>query len=156
RRRAPRPERPDSGSLTMNRTLHATLLVASLGLVATACSHGRAETASRDESVPVRTVAVTDERMAPPVVASGMLSPKETVTLSFKIGGVVARVLVDEGQAVLAGDTLAALDLREIDAGVTRARSAAEKADRDLARARRLYADSVATLEQTQNAQTGL
>src|SRR5262249_21623492 len=78
------------------------------------------------------------------------------VTLSFKIGGVVARVLVDEGKAVRAGDTLAALDLREIDAGVTRARSAAEKADRDLARARRLYADSVATLEQTQNAQTGL
>jgi RND family efflux transporter MFP subunit len=45
--------------------------------------------------------------------------------------------------------------LSEIDAGVTRAHSAAEKAERDLARARRLFADSVATLEQVQNAETG-
>src|SRR5439155_922199 len=44
--------------------------------------------------------------------------------------------------------------LSEIDAGVTRARSAAEKGDRDVARARRLYADSVATLEQVQNTET--
>ncbi len=89
------------------------------------------------------------------MTAAGTLGPKEEVTLSFKVGGVVSRILVDEGRAVQAGDTLALLDLSEIDAGVVRARSAAEKAERDLARARRLYADSVATLEQAQNAQTG-
>jgi RND family efflux transporter MFP subunit len=62
---------------------------------------------------------------------------------------------VDEGQSVRAGDTLALLDLSEIDAAVVRARSAAEKAERDLTRAQRLYGDSVATLEQAQNAETG-
>jgi len=97
---------------------------------------------------------VTVERIARPVTATGMLGPKEEVTLSFKVGGVIGRVLVDEGETVRAGDTLAILALSEIDAGVTRARSAAEKAERDLARARRLYADSVATLEQVQNAET--
>ena len=65
---------------------------------------------------------------------------------SFKIGGVIARIAVDEGDAVRAGQTLAALDLREIDAGRRQgAERAPSKAERDLARARRLYADSVVT-----------
>ncbi|HEV8305315.1 MAG TPA: efflux RND transporter periplasmic adaptor subunit [Gemmatimonadales bacterium] len=99
--------------------------------------------------------AVTRERLAPPVVATGTLGPKEEITLSFKIGGVISRVLVDAGAMVSAGDTLAALDLREIDAAVTRAQSAADKAERDLARAKRLYGDSVVTLAQQQDAETG-
>jgi len=61
---------------------------------------------------------------------------------------------VDPGDVVRAGQVLAALDLREIDAGLTKARSTAEKAERDLARARRLYADSVVTLAQMQDAET--
>jgi len=124
--------------------------------LAAACARGGAQSAPPDEAIPVRTASVTTERLAPPVVATGVLAPKEEIALAFKVGGVVTRVLVDEGHTVRAGDTLALLDLREIDAAVTQARSAAEKAERDLARARRLYADSVATLEQVQNAQTGL
>jgi multidrug efflux system membrane fusion protein len=130
--------------------------LALLALAAAGCARSRAETPVVIEPVSVRTAPVRVERIAPPVTATGVLAPKEEVALSFKVGGLVARVLVDEGRAVRAGDTLAALDLREIDAAVTRARAAALKADRDLARTRRLYADSVATLEQLQNAQTGL
>ncbi len=130
--------------------------VAALALSAAACARSGADAPPPIESVSVRVAPVSVERLAPPVAATGILGPKEEVTLSFKIGGVVARVLVDEGRTVQAGDTLAALDLREIDAAVTRARTGAEKAERDAVRARRLYADSVATLEQVQNAQTGL
>jgi len=119
------------------------------------CRSGGAEAPPADAPRAVRVAAVTHERLAPPVIATGTLGPKEEVGLSFKVGGIVGRVLVDEGATVRAGDTLAALDLAEIDAGVTQARSAAEKAERDLARAQRLYADSVTTLEQVQNAQTG-
>ncbi|MGH7607880.1 MAG: efflux RND transporter periplasmic adaptor subunit [Gemmatimonadales bacterium] len=93
--------------------------------------------------------------LAQPVIATGMLGPKEEIGLSFKIGGIVDRVLVDAGARVAAGDTLAALDLREIDAAVARARSARDKAERDWARAKRLYADSVVTLVQLQDAGTG-
>ena len=53
-----------------------------------------------------------------------------------------------------AGQPLAALDLREIDAGVAKAMAGAEKARRDAARVERLYHDSVATLVQWQDAQT--
>jgi RND family efflux transporter MFP subunit len=137
----------------MNRTFLILLLPAALAT----CTRGRAEapTPPADTPVAVRVVPVSIERVARPVTATGTLGPKEEVTLSFKVGGVIGRVLVDEGQVVQAGDTLAALDLSEIDAAFTRARSPAEKAERDLARARRLYADSVVTLEQVQNAETG-
>ncbi len=126
-----------------------------LSLVVVACSRGRADSPPpADTPVPVRVAPVSIEAIARPLTATGTLGPKEEVTLSFKVGGVIGRVLVDEGQSVRAGETLALLDLSEIDAGVTRAHSAAEKAERDVARARRLYADSVATLEQVQNTET--
>ncbi|MGE5800860.1 MAG: efflux RND transporter periplasmic adaptor subunit [Gemmatimonadota bacterium] len=129
------------------------ILLVTLALAA--CGRGRADAPPAHDAVPVRVAPVTLDRVARSVAATGVLGPKEEVPLGFKIGGVIGRILVDEGQTVHAGDTLAALDLSEIDAGVTRARSAAEKAERDLARAQRLYDDSVATLEQVQNAQTG-
>lgn len=135
----------------MNRFALATLLLPALA----GCSRVRSEAAPADAAVPVRVADVRVAAVARPVTATGTLGPKEEVPLSFKTGGVVGRVLVDEGQTVRAGDTLAALDLGEIDAAVTRARSAADKAARDLARAQRLYADTVATLEQVQDAQTG-
>src|SRR3989442_629367 len=135
----------------MNRTFLPLLL----SLALAACGRGRAAAPPAGDAVAVRVAPVSVDWIAPPVTATGTLGPKEEVTLSFKVGGVVSRIFVDEGRAVRAGDTLAELDLSEIDAAVVRARSAAENAERDLTRAGRLYADSVATLEQAQNAQTG-
>ena len=131
------------------------LVVLLLPVVLDACARGNATTRPVDQPVVVRVAPVSMEKMALPVSGTGTLGLKDEVTLSFKIGGVVARILVDEGQRVRAGQVLAALDLGEIDPGVTRARSVAEKAERDLARGRRLYADSVVTLEQVQDAETG-
>jgi RND family efflux transporter MFP subunit len=82
------------------------------------------------------------------------VAPADEAALGFKIGGVIERIAVDAGDPVRAGQTLAALDLREIDASLTKARSGAAKAERDLTRARRLYADSVATLAQFQDSET--
>jgi membrane fusion protein, multidrug efflux system len=137
----------------MNRAL--SLLMLSLAIVG--CARGRAAVpgARTDDPVAVRVAPVTLEQVTRPVTATGTLGSKEEVPLSFKVGGVIAQLRVDEGQAVRAGDTLALLDLSEIDAAVVRAKSAADKAERDLARAQRLYGDSVATLEQAQNAETG-
>jgi len=132
----------------------AVSLVAVQTLAAAACSHQQAQRPARGP-VTVRVAPVRIERASPPITATGTLALKDEVPLSFKVGGVVARVFVDEGQPVRRGQTLATLEMAEIEAAVTRARSAAEKADRDLARARRLYADSVVTLEQEQNAETG-
>jgi membrane fusion protein, multidrug efflux system len=137
----------------MNRVL--SILLLSFGIAG--CARGRAAAPDAREKtlVAVRVGRVAFELVTRPVTATGTLGPKEEVPLSFKVGGVIAQMRVDEGQSVRAGDTLALLDLSEIDAAVVRARSAAEKAERDWTRAQRLYGDSVATLEQAQNAETG-
>jgi len=113
-------------------------------------------TASGDvvAAIPVKLAAVADEAAAQPVTATGVVALRDEIALSFKVGGIVAQVLAREGQAVRAGDLLAVLDLREIDAQVAKARSSASKADRDLARIQRLHADSVATRQQLDDATT--
>src|SRR5690348_2046992 len=120
------------------------ILTLLLSAVFTACGRGRAAApgARAETLVAVRVEPVAFELVTRPVTATGALGPKEEVPLSFKVGGVIAQMRVDEGQSVGAGDTLALLDLSEIDAAVVRARSAAEKAERDLTRAQRLYGDS--------------
>ena len=139
----------------MNRVVSILLL----SIAIASCARGRAAApppeAREKTLVAVRVGSVAFELVTRPVTATGTLGPKEEVPLSFKVGGVIAQLRVDEGQPVRAGDTLALLDLSEIDAAVVRARSAAEKAERDLTRVQRLYADSVATLEQAQDAETG-
>jgi membrane fusion protein, multidrug efflux system len=136
----------------------------SVVLVVAACGRGNASTAGRNKvatsgdvsaAIPVRLAPVTDDSVTQPVTATGVVALRDEVALSFKIGGVVAQVLAREGQVVRAGQLLATLDLREIDAQVAKARSAATKADRDLARVSRLYNDSVATRQQMDDATTG-
>ncbi len=89
-----------------------------------------------------------------PVMATGMLGTNTQVKLSFKTGGIIREIFVREGEAVTGGQVLAELDLSEIRAQVNQARIGLEKAERDLSRARNLYEDSVATLEQYQNARS--
>jgi RND family efflux transporter MFP subunit len=125
-------------------------------VLAAACGRSaKAEVTQGPDVVAVRTAAVAREWVTRPVEATGALHSKDEIELSFKMPGVIARVLVAEGQQVRRGQALATLDLREIDAQVMAARSAVTKAERDLARAEALYADSVATLAQVQDARTG-
>lgn len=115
-----------------------------------------AESASIDESVvPVKLTKIETVVRAEPIVASGLVSSAEEARLSFKIGGIINKTYVEEGQFVRKGQLLATLDLTEINAQVTQAQLAAEKSDRDLNRVKALYADTAATLEQMQNATTG-
>jgi len=126
-----------------------------LALAAACGGDAGAEVRQGPEVVAVRTAPVAREWVTRPVEATGALHSKDEIELSFKMPGVVARVLVAEGERVRRGQPLATLDLREIDAQVTAAQSAVTKAERDLARAEALYADSVATLAQVQDARTG-
>lgn len=133
------------------------VLLSSITLLAIACARSTATPSPRASwpAVTVRAAPVSDTVIARPILGTGTLAPRDEIPLSFKIGGVIARVAVDPGDAVLAGERLAALELREIDAGLAKARSGREKAERDLARAERLYRDSVMTLAQLQDNQTG-
>ncbi len=86
--------------------------------------------------------------------AVGTLAPRDEIRLAFKVGGIVERVHVDSGETVRKGQVLAELKRTEIDASVSQAAEAAEKARRDLERGRRLRADEVATEEQVENLTT--
>lgn len=111
--------------------------------------------APTDERIPVRTAAVQTRSFALPVHASGMLTSSAEQRLAFKIGGVIRQIHVAEGDVVRPGQLLASLDKTEIDAQVSQAEQALQKAERDLARVEGLYRDNSATLELLQNATTG-
>jgi RND family efflux transporter MFP subunit len=138
----------------MQRIAVQLLAVPGTLVVLSACQRGGAQELPTSEPASVRAEVVTRAEVTQPIRAAGTLGPKDEIALSFKVGGVIEQLTVDAGDEVAAGQLLARLDLREIDAAVTRAQSAADKAERDLARARRLYADSVATLVQMQDAET--
>jgi len=108
------------------------------------------------QAVPVRTAAVLTRFMSEPIRTSGILSSEAQVKLSFKTGGIIEILAVREGERVRQGQVLAALKLDEIQAMTGQAKEGHEKAMRDFERARNLYRDSVATLEQMQDAQTAL
>ncbi len=108
------------------------------------------------ETVKVMVQEINREKRMLPIRTSGRLASKAEIKLSFKIGGLVDQLYADEGQRVRQGTRLARLNLAEIDAQVLQAQSGLDKAQRDLSRAEGLYADSVATLEQVQDARTGM
>ncbi len=111
---------------------------------------------SADPATPVRTTQVQWETRTRPVSTTGTLSSKAEVSLAFKIGGFVDRILAEEGDRVREGQVLARLQMEEADAGVTQARIETDQAARALARMERLYADTVVTLAQLEEAQDRL
>jgi RND family efflux transporter MFP subunit len=122
-------------------------------LLLTAC--GSDEPMIEDAAlIPVRVQQPSMRRALPPIVLTGTLGAKEEIPLAFKIGGVVTRVAVDAGAAVRAGQVLAEISQTEIDAQVAAAREGRDKTQRDLTRIRALYADSVATISQLEDAVT--
>jgi len=126
-----------------------------LSTAMTTCSSDKNQ-GTPERPVPVRTNRVVQERISIPVHATGRLAPREEMRLSFKVGGIVQEINVEEGRSVKQADTLATLKLDEVAAQADRARSALEKAERDLERVRRLFADGAAALEQVQNAETAV
>lgn len=132
------------------------LMLAALAAFATSCSRAVSEERPAAAPVPVHVATVAHEAVALPVTATGTLAPKDAADLSFKVGGVVARVLVAEGDRVRAGQVLAALEQGDVEPAVARARAAAEKAERDHQRLVRLHAEGVVSLAQLEDAATAL
>jgi RND family efflux transporter MFP subunit len=127
-------------------------------IVLQACSSKASEKqpVPKTESIAVKLIPVQSTSGSARVEASGVLSTESEARLSFKIGGIVESVNVDEGQRVRKGQLLATLKSAEISAQVQQVKLAVDKAQRDFTRAQNLYNDSVATLEQVQNARTAL
>lgn len=106
--------------------------------------------------IPIKTATVQSLAMAGNISASGLVTTENQAHYSFKIGGVVSRIYVEEGQFFKKGQLLATLDETEINAGLNQTDLNVKKYERDYNRANNLYKDSVYTLEQLQNTKTGL
>ncbi|MDZ7739170.1 MAG: efflux RND transporter periplasmic adaptor subunit [Bacteroidales bacterium] len=137
----------------MNKTI---IIIASLILLIIGCRQEAAESRGNEKAVKVKLSHAIPCDYTVPVRASGMLATRKEMKLSFKTGGLIDLVNVHEGEYVQSGQLLARLNLSEISAERQKARTAHEKAIRDLERAENLYRDSVATLEQYQDARSAL
>jgi multidrug efflux system membrane fusion protein len=108
------------------------------------------------QSMRVKVVPVLRDTVALPLVIPGKLTAAAELKLGFKTGGIIRGIDAVEGANIGRGARIATLDTVEFVAYRNKAQTALEKALRDLARAQRLYGDSVATLEQLQNALSAL
>lgn len=113
-----------------------------------------ASVASDEGAVAVRVTDVKEGDFSMPVISSGLITTGTESRLSFKSGGIITSILVEEGESVTKGQLLATLDQTEIDAQVSQSKNNLDKIRRDLERVERLYKDSAATLEQFQNVKT--
>lgn len=132
------------------------LLAVCLSLVLLSCKENKEENIIPDDVIPV-SIMKPEKGMTNPVVhLSGQFTTEDESNLSFKNGGLIRAIYVKEGDAVQKGQILATLDMTEIETLNSQAQIALSKAERDYQRATNLYHDSVATLEQMQNAKTAL
>ena len=147
-----------------------TLLLFIMMLIAACQSEPQDQEISSSPRKEVKTVAATAYEYQETVYATGRLSSTEEAKLSFKTGGIIKQIYVREGQSVRKGQLLAELTLDEIKAqtqqanigkqqaeiNIDNARLALKLAQRDYDNALGLFQDSVATLEQLQNAEVQL
>lgn len=134
------------------RLIPALLATLALSLTLAACSAETPPTAPAAQ--PVRVVAVAAPDTGQNVTVNGLVAARDELRLAFKAGGVISRVLVDEGDAVRSGQLLADIATAEVDAQVTQAREQALKASRDLERAQNLFDRGLVARQVVQDAQT--
>jgi membrane fusion protein, multidrug efflux system len=136
---------------------HLLSLIA-LTIVLHSCSSKASEPKIKEaeKPIPVKLISIKEEAADNIIHVSGYLSTQDEVKLSFKTGGVIEKIFVKEGDKVRKGQLLASIKSTEISAQVQQVQLAMQKAERDYQRVQNLYKDSVATLEQLQNAKTGL
>ncbi len=138
------------------KRLTTTLLAFSLFGISCKSDNRESDTLYAGEVIPVKVAGIRFGETNNEVVATGLLTTENEARLSFKIGGVVDRILVNEGETIHKGQLLATLKTGEINSLLEQAKLGFIKAKRDYERATNLYRDSVATLEQLQNAKTAL
>jgi multidrug efflux system membrane fusion protein len=124
-------------------------------ILITACRHAEIKSDSSDR-LRVRITGLITESVNIPVHTTGILFTSEELKLSFKTGGIVAKIFVREGDKVRKGDLLASLNLLEINASVEQAKISYDKAVRDYIRAENLLKEGATTLEKKQNAETAM
>lgn len=123
---------------------HAFLPIVSI-LALTACHAEKDKNRSEVRPVAVRVVEVADKARTSNEEVVGTVRPKLRAVIEAKVSGKIEKLLVAPGQQVKAGDLLAQLDAREIQAKLDQALALRDQATRDLERARKLFEQKITT-----------
>ena len=142
----------------MTRASLGLVVLASLALLpgchaAEADAHA-AEPELAEGEPAVRLSDVVSGPVARPIHGTGVARLKSEADLSFKVGGVITALYVEEGALVRRGQVLARLDPTEVDAALRQAKEGATKADRDLDRVGKLAATGALPPSNLDDAQT--
>ncbi|HLR36747.1 MAG TPA: efflux RND transporter periplasmic adaptor subunit [Chitinophagaceae bacterium] len=122
-----------------------------------ACQHENTkQNTDTKDTILVNVIPVKKDTFSPIFKTSGYFTTNNETPLSFKNGGIVSHLYVKQGDRIKKGQLLATIYAAEVNAATKQANLALKKAKRDYQRAVDLYHDSVATLEQMQNAKTAL
>ncbi|HVO74800.1 MAG TPA: efflux RND transporter periplasmic adaptor subunit [Ignavibacteriaceae bacterium] len=117
---------------------------------------GSKEEKITDDIIPVKIVELKKEPVQKAINVSGVFTTDDETYLSFKTGGIIKSIYVNEGDLIKKDQLLASLELNEIQAQVSQASAGYDKALRDFKRVQNLFKDSAATQRQMDDAQTGL
>ncbi|MFD2742255.1 MULTISPECIES: efflux RND transporter periplasmic adaptor subunit [Sphingobacterium] len=120
-------------------------------------AHNEAETqaaAATNPKVSVRTDTASNRMMNLAYISNGTFEPKQMVTVSAEAQGRVVRVLVDEGNAVRAGQTLAVVESDRINVNVSNAEVNMSQAKSDLDRYESAFKSGGVTEQQLEQARS--
>jgi RND family efflux transporter MFP subunit len=98
------------------------------------CSASKPAAPVKEVGVAVSIAAARPADGGSRIVASGRLERERSMTLSFRLPGVLKRLSVDAGDAVQAGQSIAEVDATQVESKMQQARADLAKAERDLAR----------------------
>ncbi len=155
----PLKSQQDCLNLKLNKFLHMKwlpIIPAFLILTFSCSSEQEQKVQQQEEKKNIRIAKVLQDSISIPVKSVGTLSSKTQSNLSFLTGGIIDRIYVSEGTRVEKDELLAKLNMTEINSRVRQATLGLEKSRRDFRRVENLYRDTVATLEQYQDAKTAL
>lgn len=116
-------------TLPLNRLASPALLCLLALSVLVGCG-GEEKQAKRARTVPVTVVAATREDVPVSLSAVGNVTPLASVEIKSRVGGIIDKQLVKNGQDVKKGDLLFRIDPRSFDLAIKEARA---KLDRDRA-----------------------
>ena len=85
--------------ITLSHSLALAAVVWTTTLAGCAPSSAEQPSSRRAPAAVVRAAPVVDTVLARPIVAAGTVAPADEAALGFKIGGVIQRIAVDEGEA---------------------------------------------------------
>jgi membrane fusion protein (multidrug efflux system) len=104
--------------------------------------------ASRDRTITVRILTVTQETTNEKIAAVGTLLPNEEVEIRSEASGKVERIAFDEGRKVAKGDLLVKINDADLQAQLLRARARSDLADQQEKRVREMLDQNLASRQE--------